>query len=367
VSEFAGGPSFRDRHGQPAAGRAVPQSRAMARQPVYPPATGRPGYPPAVQQPTYPAPRPTLPPLRHGGRPAVTARPAPFRVARHVPPRRRWPNRFGPLGRSGGVLSALGAAIWFVVVAAPLYFIAITSLRTSDAYVTEGALHPPSSITLDNFGKVLDLGFGQFLANSAAVTIATVVFVLAMALPASYSIVRSRSRSVQLAFSIFLLGLAIPAQAVIIPLYLIITRLHLYDSLTAIVLPTVAFSLPVAMVVFTSHLRDIPKELYESMIMDGGTPRSIFFQLVVPSSRPALVSVGIYSGLNAWNGFIFPLVFTQSRERQVVPLGLWNFQSQFGTDVPGLFAAVIISSVPVFALYLFGRRHLLHGLAAGYR
>jgi xylobiose transport system permease protein len=323
----------------------------VSRQPIYPPSVRR----------------PALPPVRHGGRPAVTARPAPFRVARHAPPRRRGPSRFGPLRRASGTLGTVGAAVWFVMVAAPLYFMAITSLRTSDAYETEGALRPPSSITLDNFSRVLDLGFGRFLFNSTMVTLFTVLFVLAMALPASYSIVRSRSRSVRIAFSVFLLGLAIPAQAVIIPLYLIITRLHLYDSLTAIVLPTVAFSLPVAMVVFTSHLRDIPKELYESMIMDGGTPTSIFFQLVVPSARPALVSVGIYSGLNAWNGFIFPLVFTQSRQRQVVPMGLYSFQTQFGTDVPGLFAAVLISAVPVFALYLFGRRHLLHGLSAGYR
>jgi xylobiose transport system permease protein len=325
----------------------------MTRQPVYPP--------PAR------GPRPYPQPAQYGRRPPVSARTPPFRVARHTAPRRRLPHQMDPLRRYRGAASWAGAAIWFVVVAAPLYFMVITSLRTSDAYLVEGAMRFPSGITLDNYGRAFELGFAWFLLNSAAVTFFTVLFVLAMGLPAAYAIVRSRSRSVRLAFAIFLLGLAIPAQAVIIPLYLIITRLHLYDSLTAIVLPTAAFSLPVAMVVFTSHLRDIPRELYESMIMDGATTSSIFFRLVLPSSRPALVSVGIYSGLNAWNGFIFPLVFTQSRERQVVPLGLWGFQSQFGTDAPGLFAAVLLSAVPVFALYLFGRRHLLHGLAAGYR
>jgi xylobiose transport system permease protein len=318
----------------------------MTRQPVYPPPVRR-------------------PPAPQGRRPSVTARPAQFRVTRHAVAGKRW-TRYGPLRRSTRLLAAASAAMWLVVVAAPLYFMLITSLRTSDAYVEEGALRAPSQITFDNYGRVLDLGFARFLGNSTIVTIVTVVLVLAMALPASYSIVRSRSRSVRMAFSVFLLGLAIPAQAVIIPIYLIITRLHLYDSLTAIVLPTVAFSLPVAMVVFTSYLRDIPRELYESMIMDGATTGAIFLRLVLPSSPPALVSVGIYSGLNAWNGFIFPLVLTQSRERQVVPLGLWNFQSQFGTEVPGLFAAVLISTVPVLALYLFGRRHLLRGLSAGY-
>lgn len=324
---------------------------------TYPPQTRRPDGPHGQ----WPAQDPS-----QGWRPSATARPAPFRVARHGAGGRRRPPRFGPLRRSSGLLANLGPAIWLVAVATPLYFIVITSLRTSDAYVSEGALRFPSRITFDNYSRVLDLGFGRFLYNSSIVTLWTVALVLVLSLPAAYCIVRNRRRSVRLAFSVFLLGLAIPAQAVVIPLYLIITRLHFYDALTAIVLPTVAFSLPVAMVVLTSYLRDIPRELYESMIMDGATTTSIFFRLVLPSSPPALVSVGIYSGLNAWNGFIFPLVLTQSRERQVVPLGLYAFQNQYGTDVPGLFAAVLISAIPVLALYLFSRRHLLRGLAAGY-
>jgi raffinose/stachyose/melibiose transport system permease protein/xylobiose transport system permease protein len=276
--------------------------------------------------------------------------------------------RFGPVAalRAAKGLAGVGATVWLILVATPIYFMVITSVRTSDAYVGEGALRPPSDLTAENYGRVLDLGFGRFLLNSAIVTVTTVVLVLVMALPAGYSIVRGRSRAARLAFTLFLLGLAIPAQAVVIPLYLVITRLHLYDSLTAVVLPTVAFSLPVAIVVFTSYLRDIPKELYESMVADGASAGSVFFRLVVPAARPALATVGIYSGLNAWNGFIFPLVLTQSEQRQVVPLGLWNFQSQYGTDVPGLFAAVLLSTVPVLALYLFGRRQLLRGLSAGY-
>lgn len=282
------------------------------------------------------------------------------------PGTRRGRPRWAPRPRRADPLAALGALAWLVVVGLPLYYLVTVSLRTRADYLTAGPLTPPTSPTLDNYRLVLTGEFGRYFLNTAVVTAVSIAGVLALALPAAYAVVRGRHPLLRAGFSMLLLGLAIPSQAVIVPVYLIITRLHLYDSLTAIILPTVAFSLPVAMVVLTSHLRDIPKELYESMIMDGGTPASIFFQLVVPSSRPALVSVGIYSGLNAWNGFIFPLVLTQSRERQVIPLGLWNFQSQFGTDVPGLFAAVLISALPVLALYLFGRRHLLRGLSAGY-
>jgi xylobiose transport system permease protein len=263
-------------------------------------------------------------------------------------------------------VAGAGAFVWLLIVLVPMYFIVVTSLRHSDAYLTEGALEPPSSLTLDNYRRALDLGFGTFLANSIIVTACTVALVLGVALPAAYAIVRSRSHVVRLVFSVFLLGLAIPAQAAIIPIYLIITRLHVYDTLAAVVLPTAAFSLPMAILVMTSSLRDVPEELYEAMTVDGATVAGVFTRLVVPLARPSLVTIGIFSGLNAWNGFIFPLVLTQSAQRRVLPLGLWNFQSQYGTDIPGLLAAVVLSALPVLALYLFGRRHLLQGLTAGF-
>lgn len=266
---------------------------------------------------------------------------------------------------TANVPGGLAALLWLAIVIVPVYFIVISSLRTSDEYLSEGALQPPVGLTLENYGRVFELGFGDFLANSVAVTLATVVLVMFLALPAAYAIVRNESRLVRSGFSILLLGLAIPAQAVIIPIYLIITRLHLYDSLAAIVLPTVAFSLPLSVVVLTSTLRDIPAELYEAMTVDGATTRRMFLRLVVPLSGGGLTTIGIFSGLTAWNGILFPLVLTQSPERRVIPLGLWNFQGQYGTDVPGLMAAVVLSALPVLALYVFGRRYLLGGLTAG--
>ncbi|GIL30525.1 carbohydrate ABC transporter permease [Actinocatenispora comari] len=264
------------------------------------------------------------------------------------------------------VPAAVALVLWLLVVAIPVYFIVVTSLRPADAYLSHGALPVPTDLSLDNYGRALRLGFSGFLRNSAIVTVATIALTLGAALPAAYAIVRNRSRLVRAGLSVFLFGLAIPAQAVIVPVYLIITRLKLYDSLTAIVLPTAAFSLPLAIVVLTSSLRDIPDELYQSMELDGAGNGRVFLRLVLPLSRPGLITVGIVSGLNAWNGILFPLVLTQSSRWRVLPLGLWNFQGQHGTDVPGLMAAVVLSALPMLALYLFGRRHLLRGLAAGF-
>lgn len=256
--------------------------------------------------------------------------------------------------------------LWLLVVAVPLYFVVVTSLRGRSDYLAEGTLSIPDSPTLENYVLAFELGFGEFLTNSVIVTAATIVLVICMALPASYAIVRSRSRAVRGGFSLFLLGLAIPAQAVIIPLYLIITRLHLYDTLVAIILPTAAFALPISILVLTSSLRDVPRELYEAMTVDGAGSVRVFLRLVLPMARPGMVTVGIFAGLQAWNGFLFPLVFTQSMDTRVLSLGLWEFQSQYSTNVPGIMAAVVISALPIFALYLFGRRQLLSGLSAGF-
>ncbi|WP_018348324.1 carbohydrate ABC transporter permease [Longispora albida] len=258
------------------------------------------------------------------------------------------------------------AALWLVVVAVPLYYVIGSSLRTQADYLDAGPLAPPSDPVLSNYGTVFASGFGHYLLNNVLVTVAVVAMTLGLAMPAAYAIVRSRSRLVSAGFSVMLMGLAIPAQAAIIPVYLIITRLHLYDTLAAIVLPSVAFGLPMAILVLSSTLRDIPAELYEAMTVDGAGPPRVFTSLVLPLTRPGLITAGIYTALGAWNGFLFPLVLTQSDSQRTLTLGLWNFQGQHGIDVPATMAAVVLSLLPLLGAYLAGRRHLLSGLTAGF-
>ncbi|MER7677786.1 carbohydrate ABC transporter permease [Streptomyces sp. NPDC096934] len=284
-------------------------------------------------------------------------RPRAVRGPGRRPRRHRRPDRLG----------ALGAAVWLVIVAVPLSYVLASSLREKSDYLDAGPLSVPHHIVLSNYRTVLDSGFATYLWNSVLVTLFTVALVLGLALPAAYAVVRSRSRFVSAGFSMMLMGLAIPAQATIVPVYLLITRLHLYDTLTAVVLPTAAFSLPMAILVLTSTLRDIPEELYEAMTMDGANATHVLRALVLPLTRPGLVTVGVYTALGAWNGFIFPLVLTQSDARRTVTLGLWNYQGQQGgINVPATMAAVVLSLLPLLAAYLVGRRHLLSGLTAGF-
>lgn len=279
-------------------------------------------------------------------------------------PRRPRPGRirYRGVGERPNVLGGLGALVWLVVVALPLYALLIATIQRGENYVPEGPLAPPSDPTLGNYAAAVDKGLLGFVGNTALVTAAVVALVVVLAATTSYAVVRSRTRITDAAFRVFLLGLAIPAQAVIIPVYIIIVRMELYDTLAAIVLPTAAFALPVCVLILVGSMRDISEELYEAMALDGAGSVRTFLQLVVPMSRSGLSTVAVYSALQAWNGFLFPLILTQSADRRVITMGLYEFQGEYRVDVPGLLTAVVLSTVPLFIVYLVARRSLADGL-----
>ncbi|MFJ6215250.1 carbohydrate ABC transporter permease [Streptomyces sp. NPDC092296] len=270
-------------------------------------------------------------------------------------PRRRWRLKANPL-------AGLGSLVWLVIVLVPVYTMISASLMHREDALTGNPLAFPTHPTLANYGTAVDTGYFSWLFNTVIVAVATVAIVLVLSVPVAYVAVRNRNRWSNLAFRIFLLGVAIPAQAVVVPLYLLISKMGLYDTLPAIILPTAAFAMPVSVLVLTGTLRDISEELYEAMALDGASPLRMLLQLAVPLSKSGISTVGIYSAIQAWNGFLFPLIFTQSDEKHVLTLGLFNFMGQYGLDVPGLLAAVVLSAIPIFAVYLVARRALINGL-----
>jgi raffinose/stachyose/melibiose transport system permease protein len=102
------------------------------------------------------------------------------------------------------------------------------------------------------------------------------------------------------------------------------------------------------------------------MRLDGATDWRMLWTLVVPLSRPAIVTVAVYDALNVWNGFLFPLILTQSSSMRTLPLSLWSFQGAFTVNVPAILAAVVLSVLPILAAYAVGRRQLVSGLTAGF-
>ncbi len=279
-----------------------------------------------------------------------------------VRPTRHW--RLGQLNWFGGSFGWL----WLLVVMLPIYWIVITSFKAQSSYFATNPLAPPTEPTLDNYQLVVESEFARYFVNSVIVTLGSVVPAVLISFMASYAIVRAaqRSRFLQATNSLFLMGLAIPLQATIIPVYLIIIRLQMYDTLAAIILPSIAFAIPLSVLVLANFIRDVPRELFESMRMDGASEWGTLWRLVFPLTRPALVTVTIYNGLGIWNGFLLPLILTQSPEQRTLPLALWTFQGQYSVNVPAVLASVVLTTLPILILYAVGRRQLLSGLTAGF-
>ena len=257
--------------------------------------------------------------------------------------------------------------LWRFVVMVPIYWIVITSFKTQANFFITNPFAPPSAPTLDNYRLVIESDFARYFGNSVIVTLGAVVPAVLISFMAAYAIIRgASSRFLRAVNGMFLMGLAIPLQATIIPVYLIIIRLHLYDTLLAIILPSIAFAIPLSVLVLANFIRDVPKELFESMRLDGATEWGTLWRLVFPLTRPALVTVVIYNGLGIWNGFLLPLILTQSPDQRTLPLALWTFQGQYSVNVPAVLASVVLTTLPIVILYAVGRRQLLSGLTAGF-
>ncbi|MEW9534485.1 carbohydrate ABC transporter permease [Microbispora sp. NPDC049125] len=264
----------------------------------------------------------------------------------------------------------LGSAVswlWLLVVIVPIYWIVITSFKLQSSYYASNPLVPPTDPTLANYKMVIESDFPLYFLNSLIVTVGAVIPAVVFSFMAAYAIVRGGAlRFLRGVNSLLLMGLAIPLQATIIPVYLIIIRLQLYDSLLGLILPSAAFAIPLSVLVLTNFIRDVPKELFESMRIEGASEAQTMWRLAFPLSRPAVVTVTIYNALTIWNGFLLPLILTQSTDKRTLPLALWTFQGQYSVNVPAVLASVVLTSLPILILYAVGRRQLLSGLTAGF-
>jgi raffinose/stachyose/melibiose transport system permease protein len=272
----------------------------------------------------------------------------------------------GPGRSRPNFLGGLGGWVWLALIILPVYYVIITSLKNQAGFFGSNPLAPPTEPTLVNYQTVLAADFTRYFVNSVVVTLGSVIPAVIVSFMAAYAVVRGHGRIIASAHTLFLLGLAIPLQATIIPIYFMITKAQLYDTLLALILPSIAFAIPISVLILSNFLRDVPRELFESMRLDGCSEFTMMWRLALPLVRPAVVTIAIYNALHVWNGFLFPLILTQSPDKRVLPLSLWAFQDEFSVNIPAVLAAVVLSTLPLVVLYALARRQLVSGLTAGF-
>jgi len=224
----------------------------------------------------------------------------------------------------------------------------------------------PDPFQLTNYQSVLQsTAFWQELGNSLFVTLFTALGVVLLASMAAFIFSRVPFRGRELLFGFFTLGLLFPLTVAILPLYITLREAHLVDTLWGIILPQIAFGLPGNILILRGFFAAVPYEIEEAAILDGCTYFGFFWRVLLPLVRPALAAVVVLTMVASWNNFFLPLLVLNTEKLYTLPLGIMQFQGQFGTDWARVLAFISLALVPTIAFYLLAERHIVSGLTAG--
>lgn len=256
-------------------------------------------------------------------------------------------------------------AILFLVYAAyPIVYLLSTSLKSQPDFF-ESPFGLFTHFTLDNFVAVVEDGMFTYFLNSIVVSVVSVFIVMFIGSLASFPLARMKFKLNRPLFLLFIIGMMLPVHATLIPVFRFSNSIGVYDTLFAIIGPYIAFALPVSIFILTQFMEEIPKSLEESAVMDGASRFEIFWYIILPMLKPALMTVFIYNFISIWNEFIFALVLISSNEKMTLPLGLRNFFGEYSTNVPAVMAAITLASIPILLAYIFTQGKVTKGLTDG--
>ncbi|MCG7206303.1 MULTISPECIES: carbohydrate ABC transporter permease [Streptomyces] len=224
----------------------------------------------------------------------------------------------------------------------------------------------PHHLDLGNFATAWRQGhFAGYLGSSVLVAVSVVVLTAVLAVLAGFSFALFDYPGRSLLFYVTLVGLMVPPEAFVIPLYFNLRDAGLTDSYWALILPQTAQSLAFGVFWMRNFFRSVPVSIIEAARLDGATDWRLLWRILVPTSRPALLTMAMLVFMWTWNEFLLPLVMITDENKRTAPLGLAFFQSEHTTQYSLLAAASIIVALPVVALYVFLQRHFISGMLSG--
>ena len=263
-------------------------------------------------------------------------------------------------------IDALALAVVGIVFVVPFVFILFTAAKDQAESARLQFTMPEHWLIVDNVLEVI--GFRNNLMvtamrNSLILTVASVTLIVLFAAMVGFVLQRRRDRIGSFVSALMLAGLIIPPA--IVPTIYVLQALGLFKTLPGLTLVEVAFLLPFSVLIFRAFVASIPRELDEAAIMDGASPLRLFFSVIFPLLRPAVVTVIVVATVAVYNDFVNPLYFLPGTENATVQLTLFNFQSQFNTRWHLLFADVLLITIPPLIVFLFFQRQIVSGISAG--
>jgi putative chitobiose transport system permease protein len=241
----------------------------------------------------------------------------------------------------------------------PLLWLLGTSLKspTEDIFTFPPQLIPARP-TLANFFKVLEVvPFQQYFVNSVFIAFLTVTINVIFCSLAAYPLARLDFRGRDLIFAVIVATITIPFQIVMIPLYILTVNLHLTDTYLGVIFPSLASAFGIFLM--RQAFQGVPKELEEAARIDGCSELGIWWHIMLPAVRPAVITLGLFVFIGSWSDFLWPLIVLKSPERFTLPIGVANLAGTFDTDWRSIAAGSILAIFPILIVFVFLQRYII--------
>lgn len=251
-----------------------------------------------------------------------------------------------------------GAAAMFF----PFLWTVITSITPDAGFSITPRLWPEHP-SLDAYVTLFtERPFGRVIVNSLMLAIITTIVQLFTSASAAYAFSRLPFRGRGIVFAVYLATMMVPLQVLVVPLFAELKAFGLLNSYLGALLPTFASAFGIFLL--RQAINQVPRELDEAATLDGAGHFRIFFSIVLPNIRPALVTLTIFAFMGSWNSFLWPLIVLRSPELQTLPIALAGLQGQYTTAWDVVMAGSVISVLPMLALYIFAQRYIIQGVAS---
>jgi multiple sugar transport system permease protein len=270
------------------------------------------------------------------------------------------------IDRASRVWVIVGLALGATFAGFPVVWMISSSFKKN----SEIFAYPPSLLTdgfsADAYISILtDPEKLRFFANSYLVALSVTALTVVVAVLAAYSFSRYAFTGRKSLNLIILSVQAVPPITLLIPFFSLIVTLRLYNTYQGLILTYMVFTLPYAIIMMTAYFNTLPKELDEAAKIDGANPLKILTRVILPISVPAMVSVGTYTFMIAWNEYLFALTLTRTTDMRTVPIGIQLLMGQMSYEWNEMMAMSVLGAIPILLLFLFFQRYFIGGLTAG--
>jgi multiple sugar transport system permease protein len=268
------------------------------------------------------------------------------------------------LGVKASVIAGLCVGALFAGL--PVIWMLSTSFKTNGEVFQIPPRLITKSFSLDAYTKILtDPTEMRFFLNSYIVALSVTALTLLVAILAGYGFSRYTFPLKRSVNAIIIGVQAVPPITLVIPYFGLVVALGLYNTYPGLILTHMVFTLPYAIIMTTAYLNTLPRELDESVKVDGANSWTALWRILVPISVPGLVAVGVYTFMISWNEYLFALTLTRTDDMRTVPIGIQLLMGQHSYEWNQMMAMSILGSIPVLVLFLLFQRRFIGGLTSG--